>query len=115
MRLMIPGKEVDALDAQLKRGVIEACVLKLLSRGDSYGYELSRDAAQVLVLSESTLYPVLKRLESAGQVESYTREHSGRLRRYYHITDKGRLAIEDFLLEWGELSKVYDFIREGIA
>lgn len=103
------------MDAQLKRGVIEACVLRLLSRGDSYGYELSRDAAEVLVLSESTLYPVLRRLQAAGQVESYTREHGGRLRRYYHITDKGRLAIEDFLLEWAELSKVYEFIREGIA
>ena len=101
------------MDAQLKRGVIEACVLKLLSSGDSYGYALSRDAAEVIVLSESTLYPVLKRLEAAGQVESYTREHSGRLRRYYHITDKGHLAIEDFLLEWSEITKVYDFVREG--
>lgn len=101
------------MDAQLKRGVIEACVLKLLSSGDSYGYALGRDAAQVISLSESTLYPVLKRLESAGQVESYTREHGGRLRRYYHMTDKGSLAIEDFLLEWAEITKVYDFVREG--
>lgn len=101
------------MDAQLKRGVIEACVLRLLGEGDSYGYALSRDAAQVISLSESTLYPVLKRLESSGQVESYTREHGGRLRRYYHITDKGRLAMEDFLLEWAEITKVYDFVREG--
>ena len=100
------------MDAQLKRGVIEACVLKLLDHGDSYGYALSRDAAQVISLSESTLYPVLKRLEAAGQVESYT-QHGGRLRRYYHITDKGCLAIEDFLLEWAEITKVYDFVREG--
>ena len=101
------------MDAQLKRGVIEACVLKLLDKGDSYGYALSRDAAQVIPLSESTLYPVLKRLETAGQVESYTREHGGRLRRYYHITDKGQRAIKDFLLEWAEIKKVYDFVREG--
>ena len=101
------------MDAQLKRGVIEACVLKLLSSGDSYGYALSRDAAQVIALSESTLYPVLKRLEAAGQVESYAREHGGRLRRYYHITDKGHLAMEDFLMEWAEITKVYDFVREG--
>lgn len=101
------------MDAQLKRGVIESCVLKLLVCGDSYGYALSRDAAQVITLSESTLYPVLKRLEAAGQVESYSREHGGRLRRYYHITDKGRLAMEDFLLEWAEIMKVYDYIREG--
>ncbi len=100
------------MDAQLKRGVIEACVLKLLSLGDSYGYELSRNAQQYIALSESTLYPVLKRLEAAGQVESYRQEHGGRLRRYYHITDKGKLAIEDFLREWAEISKVYEFIRE---
>ncbi|MHC1785766.1 MAG: PadR family transcriptional regulator [Christensenellales bacterium] len=103
------------MDAQLKRGVIEACVLKLLTGGDSYGYQLSRDAADVIALSESALYPVLKRLEAAGEVESYTREHAGRLRRYYHLTEEGSLAIEDFLLEWAEITKVYDFIREGRA
>ena len=100
------------MDAQLKRGVIEACVLKLLTRGDSYGYLLSRDVADIIALSESTLYPVLKRLEASGSVESYTREHGGRLRKYYRITQKGHLAIEDFLLEWAEISKVYEFIRE---
>lgn len=98
---------------QLKRGVLEACVLKLLSRGDSYGYELVKESARVIPLSESTLYPVLRRLENAGQVESYTSEHGGRLRKYYRITDKGHLAIEDFLLEWAQINKVYDFIREG--
>lgn len=99
------------MDAQLKRGVIEACVLKLLSEKDSYGYELSRDAAEVITLSESTLYPVLRRLEGAGQVTSYRVEHSGRLRRYYRITEAGREAIQDFLREWAQISKVYDFIR----
>lgn len=98
---------------QLKRGVLEACVLKLLTKGDSYGYELVKEAAQVIPLSESTLYPVLRRLEGAGQVESYTQEHGGRLRKYYRITDKGHLAIGDFLLEWAQINKVYHFIREG--
>ncbi len=102
------------MDAQLKRGVIEACVLKLLTKGDSYGYELSRDVAGIIPISESTLYPVLKRLEASGSVESYTREHGGRLRKYYRITPKGRLGIEDFLLEWAEISKVYDFIKEEL-
>ena len=99
------------MDAQLKRGVIEACVLKLLSVKDSYGYELSRDAAQIITLSESTLYPVLKRLEAADQVRSYRLEFGGRLRRYYSITDAGRDAIQDFLREWEQISKVYDFIK----
>ena len=103
------------MDAQLKRGVIEACVLKLLSGKDSYGYELSRDAAEIISLSESTLYPVLKRLEASGQVESYRVEHGGRLRRYYRITQAGRDAIRDFLREWAQISKVYDFIKEDQA
>lgn len=100
------------MDAQLKRGIIEACVLKLLTQGDSYGYLLSRDVAGIIALSESTLYPVLKRLEASGAVESYTREHGGRLRKYYRITQRGHQAIEDFLREWAEISKVYEFIKE---
>jgi len=100
------------MDVQLKRGVIEACVLKLLSRGDSYGYLLSRDAQDIISLSESTLYPVLKRLESAGAVSSYRREHNGRLRKYYSLTDTGRAMIDSFLSEWAEISRVYEFIRE---
>lgn len=101
------------MDIQLKRGVIEACVLKLLSRGDSYGYLLSRDAADIIALSESTLYPVLRRLELSGAVESYRREHNGRLRKYYHLTETGNKMIGEFLSEWAEISKVYEFIREG--
>ena len=103
------------MDAQLKRGIIEACVLKLLTRGDSYGYELAKEAQRLIPLSESTLYPVLRRLEQTGAVNSYRQEHGGRLRKYYRITPKGELLIHDFLLEWGELTKVYDFIREGLS
>ena len=55
---------------------------------------------------------MLKRLEASGAVESYTREHGGRLRKYYRITAKGHLVIEDFLLKWAEISKVYEFIKE---
>lgn len=101
------------MDIQLKRGVLEAGVLKLLTRGDSYGYELVRDLGQLLPLSESALYPVLKRLENSGAVSSYTQEHGGRLRKYYRITQRGQNEIDNFLLEWAEISKVYDFIREG--
>ena len=101
------------MDVQLKRGVIEACVLKLLTRGDSYGYLLAREVDQVIPLSESTLYPVLRRLESAGQVDSYRQEHGGRLRKYYRITPKGVDAIKAFLREWEAISRVYEFVREG--
>lgn len=100
------------MDAQLKRGVIEACVLKLLTKGDGYGYLLAREAANVIPVSESTLYPVLKRLETAGQVDSYRQEHGGRLRKYYRITPQGVEAIGAFLKEWEEISRVYEFVKE---
>ena len=102
------------MDAQMKRGLIEACILKLLERGDSYGYQLVREAEEVLTLSESTLYPVLKRLEAAGALKVYAMEHNGRLRKYYAITAGGRQRIIDFLREWEDVMKVYDFIRRDM-
>ena len=99
------------MDAQLKRGVIEACLLKLLTQGDSYGYQLSKDASELIPLSESTLYPVLKRLEASGAVDSYRQEHQGRLRKYYRITPRGLEDIRAFLVQWEQLSRVYTFIR----
>ena len=101
------------MDAQMKRGLIEACILKLLLRGDSYGYQLVREAEEVLAISESTLYPVLRRLETAGALKVYSMEHNGRLRKYYAITDAGRRRIDEFLVEWQDVMKVYDFIRRN--
>lgn len=99
------------MDVQMKRGLIEACILKLLTRGDSYGYQLVRDAQEVLVISESTLYPVLRRLEAQQALTVYSMEHNGRLRKYYAITDTGRAKINEFLAEWEDVMRVYDFIR----
>ena len=102
------------MDAQLKRGLIEACILKLLLRGDSYGSQLVREAEEVLSISESTLYPVLRRLETQGALTVYTMEHNGRLRKYYAITETGKQKIHDFLVEWEDVMKVYDFIRRDV-
>ena len=99
------------MDIQLKRGLLEICVLTVLHRGDSYGYQLVRDAQEVLTLSESTLYPVLRRLENQQALTVYSMEHNGRLRKYYAITDTGRGMIDEFLKEWEAVMKVYDFIR----
>ncbi len=99
------------MDPQLKRGLTDACVLALLSQGDSYGYKLVRDAAQLMPLSESTLYPVLRRLEEAGALSVYSQEHAGRLRRYYRITPQGRQQMADYIREWEALGKVYTFIK----
>lgn len=99
------------MDVQLKRGLLEICVLSLLSKEDSYGYQLIKDISGVIEISESTLYPILRRLESAQCLRIYTREHDGRLRKYYTITQAGRDRISEFLTDWVDVMKVYDFIR----
>ena len=100
------------MDSQMKKGMVEVCILSLLSRGDSYGYRLIKDIEPIMTLSESTLYPVLRRLEAAGSLTVYSVEHNSRLRKYYAITDEGRKKIADFLAEWAEVKRVYDFIVE---
>ncbi|MDL2289562.1 PadR family transcriptional regulator [Clostridia bacterium OttesenSCG-928-F22] len=92
---------------------MEACVLSALQRNDSYGYRLIKEISPYIELSESTLYPVLKRLEAGQYLEVYTVEYNGRLRKYYRITDKGRARIADFLNEWEDVVKVYQFIKGG--
>lgn len=98
------------MDIQLKRGLTDIAVLAMLTRGDSYGYQLARDASALMPMSESTLYPVLKRLTDSGKAETYTSEFNGRLRHYYRITDKGREQLSDFIKEWEELGKIYDLV-----
>ncbi len=100
------------MDSQMKKGMMEACILSVLSRGDSYGYQLIKDMEPIMRLSESTLYPVLRRLEAAGCLTVYSVEHNSRLRKYYAITDEGRKRIADFMNEWAEVKRVYDFIAE---
>lgn len=99
------------MDAQMKKGLLDACVLALLKSGDSYGYELICELSKVIEISESTLYPILKRLEAAGQLVTYTREHNGRLRRYYRITDEGKKRLKEFDDDWKEMEKINFFIR----
>ena len=94
------------MDIQLKRGLLEICVLTVLRRADSYGYQLVRDVSEIIPITESTLYPILKRLETAGMVTVRSAEHNGRLRKYYHITDSGRQKILSFLDEWKEVRRV---------
>lgn len=98
------------MDAQFRRGILDACVLAVLERGESYGYQLVKDISEFIEISESTLYPILKRLEQAQMLEVFSQEHNGRLRKYYRITDNGRKKITDLLTEWSEMVKVYQFI-----
>ena len=102
------------MDAQLKKGVLDVCVLTAIKDEDSYGYKIIKDLKPILELSESTLYTILKRLEEAKMLVVYSTEYEGRLRKYYHITDKGHQRIEDFKNEWKELMDIYAFIdKEG--
>lgn len=99
------------MDAQLRRGLLDICVLAVLRRGDSYGYQLVRDVGELIEISESTLYPILKRLENGGMVTTYAVEHNSRLRKYYRITDVGRQRISDFLEEWKAVIHAYQIIE----
>ena len=101
------------MDIQMKRGLLDVCVLAILARQDSYGYQIVKDAAEVLPLTESTLYPILKRLDQAEYLVEYSREHNSRLRKYYRITDKGRERLAQFCQEWDDMMKLYDYIKEG--
>lgn len=99
------------MDAQLKRGLLEACVLSVLQIEDSYGYQLIKDISECIEISESTLYPILKRLEQANMLMVYTVEHNSRLRKYYKITQTGIEKLNNFLIEWKEVVAVYEFIE----
>lgn len=97
---------------QLKKGLLDICVLAALMEEDSYGYKLISDTKEIVEMSESTLNPILRRLEDNNLLTSYTKEHNGRLRKYYRITIAGIKSIQDFLVEWKDMKKIYDFIME---
>lgn len=99
------------MDIQLKKGLLEFCVLSVLKKSDSYGYQLIKDISSCIEISESTLYPILKRLESNAYLETYSVEHNNRLRKYYRITPKGEIHIKNFLNDWQQVMNVYYFIK----
>ena len=88
------------MDVQLKRGILDACVLTVLRRGESYGYRLVRDVGELIDVSESTLYPVLRRLQKSGLLTTYDKPYQGRNRRYYSITPEGSRQLQFFRNEW---------------
>ena len=102
------------MDSQLKKGSLEVCVLASLIKEDSYGYKIIQSLKNVMDISESTLYPILRRLETNECLESYTIEHNGRLRKFYHITTKGQEKIKSYLLDFKELMNVYNYIAKEV-
>ena len=100
------------MDIQLKRGLLDICVLSVIRNEDSYGYKIQKDLKPCIELSESTLYTILKRLETAELLTVRTAEHEGRLRKYYRITEAGKDRLTAFQKDWEELMRVYRFVTE---
>lgn len=98
------------MDIQLKRGVLEICVLAAIKNEESYGYKIVKDIKPYIEISESTLYPILRRLENSKMLTVHSMEHNGRLRKYYQITQLGLERIEAFKEEWKEIVSIYKFI-----
>ena len=100
------------MDVQLKRGLLDVCVLAAIKNADSYGYKIIKDMKPYIEMSESTLYTILKRLELSKMLTVRTSEHDGRLRKYYHITELGLNRIEEFKTEWREVMMIYRFVSK---
>ena len=100
------------MDTQLKRGLLDVCVLATIKDDESYGYMIIKDMKPYITLSESTLYTILKRLETGSMITVRTAEHNGRLRKYYSITDTGRERLDEFRREWREVVSIYRFITK---
>jgi len=103
------------MDIQLKRGLLEICVLAAIKDGESYGYQIIKDVKPHIDISESTLYPILRRLEESELLRVRSAEHNGRLRKYYRITERGLLRIKEFENEWKEMISIYEFVsKKGV-
>ena len=100
------------MDIQLKRGLLDVSVLAAIKDGESYGYQIIKDIKPYVNISESTLYPILRRLEEAKLLTVRSVPYNGRLRKYYHITPLGIKRIKDFQKEWNEILAIYKFVTK---
>jgi len=99
------------VNVQIKKGIVEVCVLAVLKKSPSYGYKIITDISELIEISESTLYPILRRLEANHLLETYNENYNGRIRKYYKITKLGIDKIDAFLDEWKNMERVIKFIR----
>ncbi len=98
---------------QLGSALLDACVLAVLNREDAYGYVLTQSIKQVMDISESTLYPVLRRLQKEELLTTYDQPYSGRLRRYYAITPSGREKLLEYQGWWQEYKDKVELMLYG--
>jgi PadR family transcriptional regulator PadR len=100
---------MESMNAQLKKGALELCVLSLISRRDHYGYELVEAISREVQIAEGTIYPILRRLTQEAYFETYLQESSeGPPRKYYRITARGRTAYKQMLAEWNQFTASID-------
>ena len=98
------------MDIQMKRGLLDVCVLAAIKSGESYGYQIIKDMKPYVEISESTLYPILRRLEASELLTVRSAEHNGRLRKYYRITPTGLARLQEFRQEWAQMQSIYKFV-----
>ncbi|MBU9789503.1 PadR family transcriptional regulator [Lentilactobacillus sp. TOM.63] len=101
------------MNPQLKKGFLEYCILAVLNKGDSYGYQIIKDVEATFPISESTLYPILKRLEKNEYITSHNEIYNNRVRRYYHLTSAGITRSKNFLANQNQIERIYQFVREA--
>ncbi len=101
------------MDIQMKRGILDICVLAAIKKEESYGYQIIKEMKPYVDISESTLYPILRRLESSNCLTVRSAEYNGRLRRYYTITQAGKNRLKEFSEEWKEMISIYQFVMKG--
>lgn len=100
------------MDSQLKKGLLEGCVLAAIRDEESYGYAIIGQLSPYIEISESTLYPILKRLESSKCIVVRNKLYGGRLRKYYKITERGRARLREFCLDMEQIMEIYRFLRK---
>ena len=98
---------------KIDSGLLDACVLAVLSKEDTYGYVLTQSMKKVLDISESTLYPVLRRLQKEEFLKTYDEPFQGRNRRYYTVTDKGKAKYEEFKEDWNSFKERINSLLDG--
>lgn len=103
------------MDTQLKKGILDVIVLASLIKEDSYGYKIVKDTQEITEIKESTLYPILRRLESSGCLETYSKIYNSRVRKFYHITDKGYAKLLEYMEDFKELMKIYQHIKKEVS
>jgi PadR family transcriptional regulator PadR len=105
---------VEAVQVQLKKGVLELCVLALLSRGDAYAYEIASRLAKGIEMGEGTIYPLMRRMQADGLVNTYLMESSaGPPRKYYRLTAAGQAGFAAQKTEWSAFSAAVNDILGG--